>query len=53
MSITVSDLERSVNSGLATAIKRSDIKFDQLFIEINVENLSSVILFLKTNKNSH
>ena len=49
MSITVNDLERTVNSGLTTAIKRSEINFDQLFIDIDVQDLSSTILFLKTN----
>jgi NADH-quinone oxidoreductase subunit C len=49
MSITVNDLERTVNSGLATVIKKSEINFEQLNIEVNVESLSSTILFLKTN----
>ena len=49
MSITVNDLEKTVNSGLATAIRKSEIKFDQLFIDVNNEDLSSTILFLKTN----
>tara|TARA_Y100000590_G_C15522296_1_gene939844 strand:+ start:66 stop:662 length:597 start_codon:yes stop_codon:yes gene_type:complete len=49
MFITVSDLERAVNSGLTTAIIKSEIKFKQLFIDISVENLRSTILFLKTN----
>jgi len=49
MSITVNDLERTVNSGLTTAVKKSEINFEQLFIEIDLENLSSTILFLKTN----
>ena len=49
MSITVNDLERTVNSGLTTAIKKSEVNFDQLFIDINIEDLSSTILFLKTN----
>ena len=49
MSITVNDLERTVNSGLTTAIKESRINFGQLFIDIDVQNLSSTILFLKTN----
>ena len=49
MSITVNDLEQTVNSGLTTAIIRSEINFDQLFIDVNVENLTSTILFLKTN----
>ena len=50
MSITVNDLEQTVNSGLTTAIKKSFVKFEQLFIHIDVEDLSSTILFLKTNE---
>ena len=49
MSITIIDLEKIVNSGLTTTIKKSEINFDQLFIDVDVENLMSVILFLKTN----
>ena len=49
MSITIFDLEKIVNSGLTTSIKKSEINFDQLFIDIKVENLISTILFLKTN----
>tara|TARA_Y100000590_G_C15470424_1_gene919951 strand:+ start:269 stop:880 length:612 start_codon:yes stop_codon:yes gene_type:complete len=50
MSINVNDLERAVNSGLTTTIKNSKINFDHLFIEVNVENIISTILFLKTNE---
>jgi len=50
MSIPLSDLEKTVNSGLTTAIKRSEVNFDQLFVEVDVENIVSTILFLKTNK---
>ena len=49
MPITIIDLEKIVNSGLTTTIKKSEINFDQLFIDVDVENLMSVILFLKTN----
>ena len=49
MSITVNDLERTVNSALTTAIKSSKISFNNLCIYINCEDLSSTILFLKTN----
>jgi len=49
MSITVDDLERTVNSGLTTAIKTSTISFGQLIIEVDNENLYSTILYLKTN----
>ena len=50
MSITVNDLERTVNSGLTTAVKKSEINFNQLFVDVNVEDIISTILFLKTNK---
>ena len=46
----VQDLEKIVNSGLITAIKKSEINFNQLFIEVNVEDIISTILFLKTNR---
>jgi len=49
MSITVNDLERTVNSGLTTAVKKSEINFNQLFVDIEIDNLISTILFLKTN----
>ena len=49
MSITVNDLERTVNSGLTAAIKSSMVKFNQLYIDIDIEDLSSTILYLKTN----
>jgi len=50
MSATVTDLERTVNSGLTTTIKKSEINFDQLFIDVDIENIISTILFLKTNE---
>ena len=49
MSITVIDLKQAVNSGLISSIKNSEINFNQLFIEIDIKNLMSTILFLKTN----
>jgi len=50
MSTTVNDLERTVNLGLTTAVKKSQINFNQLFIYIDVEDVISTILFLKTNE---
>jgi len=49
MSMTVYDLEKTVNSGLTTSVKISKINFGQLFIEIDIEALYSTILYLKTN----
>ncbi len=50
MSITVNDLDRTVNSGLTTAVKKTKINYGQLFIDLDIENLISAILFLKTNE---
>jgi len=50
MLTTVSDLEKTVNSGLSTAVKKSEVNFNQLFVDVNVEDIISTILFLKTNK---
>jgi len=49
MTTSLEDLEKIVNSGLSTAVIKSEIKFNQLFIDIKVEDLKSIILFLKTN----
>jgi len=49
MSMTVYDLEQTVNSGLTTKVKISKINFGQLFIKIDIEALYSTILYLKTN----
>ena len=44
-------LTKPLGSGiLTTAIKKSEITYNQLFITLNVENLISSILFLKTNE---
>jgi NADH-quinone oxidoreductase subunit C len=47
---TVIDLEKAVNSDLTTSVKKSEISFDQLFIEVQTEDIISVLLFLKTNE---
>ena len=51
MSKTVYDLEKTVSVGLQTAIRKSKIKYGQLSIEVDINNLSSTILYLKTNHN--
>ena len=50
MPTTVNDLEKAVNSGLTTTVKKSEINFNQLIIYVNVEDIVSTILFLKTNE---
>ena len=46
---TLIELEKKINSELPTKIDNSKIKHNQLFIEINKEDLIDVTLFLKTN----
>ena len=48
--INLKDLEKKINSELASKIKKSEIKHDQLYIEIDKEDLIDVTLFLKTDK---
>ena len=48
----LTDLEKRINSELNTKIKKTEIKHNQLYIEIDKEDLINVILFLKTNKDT-
>ena len=50
--ISLDDLEKKVNSELATKIKSSKIHHNQLYLKIESENLIDVILFLKNNENT-
>jgi len=50
--INLIDLEKKINSELTTKINDSKIKHNQLYLEIDSEDLINVILFLKTNKNA-
>jgi NADH-quinone oxidoreductase subunit C len=49
--IELIDLEKKINSELNTKIKKTKIKHNHLYIEINVDDLIEVSLFLKSNKN--
>ena len=49
---TLIDLEKKINSELTTKINKSKILHNQLYIEIDKEDLIDVIFFLKTNKNT-
>ena len=51
MPTSLSDLEKKINSGLTTSIKKSEIKFKQLYIDVDIKDIISTILFLKTNEN--
>ena len=46
----LNDLEKKVNLELNTKINVSIIKHEQLYLNINSENLIDVVIFLKTNK---
>ena len=46
------DLEKKINSELTTKINKSSIKHDQIYVEIDKEDLIDVVLFLKTNKDT-
>jgi len=43
------DLEKKINSELTTKINNSKIHHNQIYLNINQENIIEVILFLKTN----
>ena len=45
----LSDLEKKINSELATKIKSTKIKHKHIYINIENENLLEVVLFLKNN----
>ena len=46
------DLEKKINSELGTKIDSSKIKHNQIYLEIDSEDLIDVILFVKTNKDT-
>ena len=46
------DLEKIINSELATKVKSSKIKHNQIYLSIEEKDLINVILFLKTNNNT-
>ena len=50
--INLTDLEKKINSELTTKIKKSEIRHDQLYINIDGEDLIDVTLFIKSNENT-
>ena len=49
---TLIDLEKKINSELASKINKTEIKHNQIYIEIDKEDFIDVVLFIKTNKDS-
>ncbi len=50
--INLIDLEKKINSELTTKIKKSEIRHEQLYINIESEDLIDVTLFIKSNENT-
>ena len=50
--INLIDLEKKINSELTTKIKKTEIKHNQLYINIDSEDLINVTLFIKSNENT-
>ena len=50
--IELTDLEKKINSELGTKINKTEIKHDQIYIEINKDDLIDVTQFIKTNKHA-
>ena len=50
--INLIDLEKKINSELTTKISKTEIKHDQIYVEINKDDLIDVTLFIKTNKDT-
>ena len=50
--INLIDLEKKINSELTTKIKKSAIRHDQLYINIDSKDLIDVTLFIKSNENT-
>ena len=46
------DLEKKINSELVTKINSTKIKHNQIYVDIDKEDLIDVTLFFKTNKNT-
>ena len=45
----LSDLEKKINSELTTKVKNSKLKHNQIYLNIESDDLLEVILFLKNN----
>ena len=46
------DLEKKINSELTTKINKTEIKYNQIYLETDKDDLVDICLFLKTNKDT-
>ena len=49
---SLTELEKKINSELTTKINKSEIRHDQLYLEIDRDDLIDVTLFIKTDKDT-
>ena len=49
---TLIDLEKKINSELASKINTTSIKHNQIYVGIDKEDIIDVTLYLKTNKDN-
>ncbi len=50
--INLIDLEKKINSELTTKINKSEIRHNQIYVEIDKDDLIDTVLFVKTNKDT-
>ena len=50
--MNIVDLEKRINSKLNTKINKTEIKYSQIYVEIDKEDLIDVTLFIKTDDNT-
>ena len=50
--INLTVLEKKINSELTTKINKTEIRHNQIYVEIDKEDLIDVTLFIKTNKDT-
>ena len=50
--INLVDLEKKINSQLTTKINKTEIKHNQIYVEIDKDDLIDVTLFIKTNQDT-
>ena len=48
----LNDLEKKINSELTTKIKKSEILYGQIYLKIEAENLTDVLIFLKSDQDT-
>jgi len=50
--LDLNNLEKKINSELSTKINKTEIKYNQIYIEIDKDDLIDVVLFIKTNNDT-